>query len=280
MLVQLQHAVKKVQMLPAVNDDHGGVIIELEEPMDPNVFHSMLRSSLRQWKLQGKKGVWIKLPIELVNLVETAVKEGFWYHHAEPHYLMLVHWIADTESTIPANASHKVSICAIVFNHKRELLVVQEKCGRLKGSGIWKIPTGTVEEGESIFEGAIRELKEETGIDTEFLEVLAFRQKHKSFFGKSDLFFICMMRPLTFNLQKQDLEIEAAQWMPLKEYAAQPFVLKHGIMKYIKDLCLAKAEGGYLGFTPVPIKSYFGDPTSYLYFNEDGLVQETPAIHL
>lgn len=37
------------------------------------------------------------------------------------------------------------------------------------------------------------------------------RQMHKSFFGKSDLFFICMMRPLTFNLQKQDLEIEAAQ---------------------------------------------------------------------
>lgn len=36
-------------------------------------------------------------------------------------------------------------------------------------------------------------------------------QMHKSFFGKSDLFFICMMRPLTFNLQKQDLEIEAAQ---------------------------------------------------------------------
>lgn len=24
--------------------------------------------------IQGKKGVWIKLPIELVNLVETAVK--------------------------------------------------------------------------------------------------------------------------------------------------------------------------------------------------------------
>lgn len=24
--------------------------------------------------MQGKKGVWIKLPIELVNLVETAVK--------------------------------------------------------------------------------------------------------------------------------------------------------------------------------------------------------------
>lgn len=68
--------------------------------------------------------------------------------------------------------------------------------------------------------------------------------------------------------------------MSLEEYAAQPFVLKHGIMRYIKDLCFAKAGGSYPGFTPVPIKSYFGDPMSYLYFNEDGLVQETSAIHL
>lgn len=31
-------------------------------------------SSLTLYILQGKKGVWIKVPIELVNLVETAVK--------------------------------------------------------------------------------------------------------------------------------------------------------------------------------------------------------------
>lgn len=68
--------------------------------------------------------------------------------------------------------------------------------------------------------------------------------------------------------------------MSLDEYAAQPFIQKHGIFKYIKDLCFAKAEESYPGFTPVPIKSYFGEPTSYLYFNEDGLVQETSAIYL
>lgn len=48
-------------------------------------------------------------------------------------------------------------------------------------------------------------------IDTEFVEVLAFRQIHKAFFGKSDMVFICMLRPLSFDIQKQDLEIEAAQ---------------------------------------------------------------------
>ncbi|MCE3049926.1 nudix (nucleoside diphosphate linked moiety X)-type motif 6 [Datura stramonium] len=264
-----------VNLLPAVNDEHGGVLVQVEAPMEPNVFHYMLQNSITEWKLQGKKGVWIKMPIELANLVEIAVKEGFWYHHAEPHYLMLVHWIADTESTIPANASHKVSIGAIVFNDKRELLVVQENCGRLKGSGIWKIPTGTVEEGESIYEGAIRELKEETGIDTEFVEVLAFRQIPKSFFNKSDLFFLCMMRPLSFDIQKQDLEIEAAQWMAFEEYANQPLIQKDGLSKYIKDLCIAKAEGDYQGFTPIPItSSVIDDHMSSLYFLKHALDQE------
>ncbi|XP_055802029.1 nudix hydrolase 2-like [Solanum dulcamara] len=263
------------EVLPAVNDEHGGVIVQLEGPMEPNVFHYVLKHSIREWKMQGKKGVWIKIPIELANLVEIAVKEGFWYHHAEPDYLMLVHWIADTESTIPANASHKVSIGAIVLNHKRELLVVQENCGRLKGSGIWKIPTGTVEEGESIFEGAIRELKEETGIDTEFVEVLAFRQIPKSFFNKSDLFFLCMMRPLSFHIQKQDLEIEAAQWMAFEEYANQPLIQKDGLSKYIRDLCLAKEEGDYQGFTPIPItSSVIDNHISSLYFLKDALHQD------
>ncbi|KAL8469704.1 hypothetical protein ACS0TY_032518 [Phlomoides rotata] len=200
-----------IRVLPSYDDEHGGVIVEMEESMDPNDFSVILRCSLSQWKLQGKKGVWLKLPIKLANLVEAAVKEGFLYHHAEPHYLMLVFWIPETLSTLPANATHQLRIGAIVMNDKRELLVVLEKYGRLKGTGIWKIPTGILEEGEDIFSGAMREVKEETGIDTEFIDVLALRQVHKSFFQKSTLFFLCMLRPLSFVIQKQDSEIEAAQ---------------------------------------------------------------------
>lgn len=37
------------------------------------------------------------------------------------------------------------------------------------------------------------------------------RQIHKSFFDKSDLFFVCMLQPLSFDIQKQEQEIEAAQ---------------------------------------------------------------------
>lgn len=40
---------------------------------------------------------------------------------------------------------------------------------------------------------------------------LIHRQSHKSFFEKSDLFFVCLLQPLSFNIQPQELEIEAAQ---------------------------------------------------------------------
>ncbi|KAF2305560.1 hypothetical protein GH714_006754 [Hevea brasiliensis] len=249
----------------------------MKEPVEPDIFLAMLRASISLWRQQGKRGVWIKLPIKLVNLVETAVKEGFWYHHAEPSYLMLVYWIPETASTIPANASHRVGVGAIVFNDKREVLVVQEKSGRFRGTGVWKIPTGVVDEGEDVFMAAVREVKEETGIDTDFQEILAFRQSHKSFFGKSDLFFLCFLRPLSFDIQKQELEIEAAQWIPFEEYAAQPFAQKHELFKYIADLCLAKVDRTYAGFSPLPITSIFSDQISYLYSNVRDLKQSSSA---
>ncbi|KAJ0807929.1 putative hydrolase [Helianthus annuus] len=143
-------------------DEHGGVIVEMDtEPVDPVVFVSLLKASMLQWKQQGKKGVWIKLPIELVNLIEPAVQEGFYYHHAEPNHLMLVHWIPETINTLPANASHRVGIGAFVMNENREVLVVQEKSGKFQGTGIWKFPTGVVDEGEDICDAAVREVKEE-----------------------------------------------------------------------------------------------------------------------
>ncbi|OAO92980.1 NUDT2 [Arabidopsis thaliana] len=162
-------------LLPSVQDKYGGVMTEMTHPMDPSLFSTLLRSSLSTWTLQGKKGVWIKLPKQLIGLAETAVKEGFWFHHAEKDYLMLVYWIPKEDDTLPANASHRVGIGAFVINHNKEVLVVQEKTGRFQGQGIWKFPTGVVNEGEDIHDGSVREVKEETGVDTEFDQILAFR---------------------------------------------------------------------------------------------------------
>eukprot|EP00268_Persea_americana_P035811 TRINITY_DN35313_c0_g1_i1.p1 TRINITY_DN35313_c0_g1~~TRINITY_DN35313_c0_g1_i1.p1 ORF type:complete len:358 (-),score=87.79 TRINITY_DN35313_c0_g1_i1:123-1196(-) len=261
-----EDGVEQIELLSAVEDLHGGVVVDLKEVMDSEVFSSLLRASMSQWKQKGKKGVWIKLPIELSNLVDAAVKEGFRYHHAEPDYLMLVRWIPETIDTLPANASHRVGIGAFVMNSEREILVVQEINGRFKDTGFWKMPTGVVNEGEDICAAAVREVKEETGIETEFVEILAFRQSHKSFFRKSDLFFVCMLKPHSSDIEKQNLEIAAAQWMPVEEYAAQPFIRKNKMFDYVAEICLAKSDKDYAGFSPMLTTTSSGKG-SYLYHN-------------
>ena len=51
----------------------------------------------------------------------NSLQEGFYFHHAEPKYLMLVHWIPETANTLPANATHRVGIGAFVMNEKNEV---------------------------------------------------------------------------------------------------------------------------------------------------------------
>jgi hypothetical protein len=41
-----------VEPLPFVNDKHGGVIIEMTTPMDPQVFSASLKSALSKWREQ------------------------------------------------------------------------------------------------------------------------------------------------------------------------------------------------------------------------------------
>ncbi|KAE8773303.1 Nudix hydrolase 2 [Hordeum vulgare] len=189
-----------------------------------------------------------------VHYFRIVPQEGFWYHHAEETYLMLAYWLPNTPHTLPINATHRVGVGAFVMNDKREVLVVQEKNDVLKGLGIWKFPTGVVEPGEDINIGVVREVKEEAGV---CMYYIAYRQSHKAYFEKPDLFFVCILRPLSVDITKQESEIEDAQWMPVEEFAAQPFVQKHELVKYILEVSLAKVDKEYAGFSPISIKSAF-----------------------
>ncbi|KAE8702438.1 Nudix hydrolase 8 [Hibiscus syriacus] len=259
---------RNLRMLDAFDDEYGGVIVDLERlPANPNVFASMLRFSVSHWKAKGKKGVWLKLPIEKSDLVPVAVKEGFEYHHAERGYVMLTYWLPEGPSMLPANASHQVGVGGFVINDKNEVLVVQEKYCAPPFSGLWKIPTGFIVESEEIFTGSVREVKEETGIDTEFVEVVAFRHVHNVAFEKSDLFFICILKPLSTEIMVDDHEIEAAKWMPLVEFVEQPLIQQDCMFKKVIDICIACLGKRYCGLSVHQLASTFDGKISSLYYN-------------
>src|SRR5690625_1534221 len=68
------------------------------------------------------------------------------------------------EVNLMTNLKHFVSAAAIVTNEKNEILLIK---GPSRG---WEMPGGQVEQGESIKEAAIRETKEESGINIEILK--------------------------------------------------------------------------------------------------------------
>ncbi|KAL8091266.1 nudix hydrolase 8-like isoform X1 [Apium graveolens] len=256
------------RVLDYLDDEYGGVVINPENlPSNPSVFASVLRSSLSRWMLQGKKGVWLKLPLEKSELVPIAVKEGFQYHHAEREYLMMTYWIPEGPSMLPDNASHQVGVGSFVINERNEVLVVQEKHTAPALTGLWKLPTGFIQESEEIFTGAVREVKEETGIDTEFVEVVAFRHAQNVAFQKSDLFFVCMLRPLSNQIIIDDIEVQAAKWMPLDEFREQPLIQSDNMFKKIIDICIARLGKKYCGLNVHPVVSKFDGKMSSLYYN-------------
>ena len=59
----------------------------------------------------------------------------------------------------------------------------------------------------------MREVLEETGIQTTFISLVCFRHMLNFRFGCSDIYFICLLKPLTHEITRDTKEIADAQWM-------------------------------------------------------------------
>lgn len=215
------------------DDKYDGVIISSSDlPPTVDEFSSVLNASITFWRSIKRRGVWLKIPIEKSELIAPAVAAGFVFHHAERKYLMLNHWLSTEENRMPENATHQVGVGSVVI-HNGKILAVQEKNGPLRGTGIWKMPTGLSDAGEDLCDTAVREVLEETGIETEFVSVLCIRQSHTALFGKSDLFFICLLKPKTTTIKMQAAEISACEWVDTDLFLNQKFFLKSPIFTLV-----------------------------------------------
>jgi len=76
-------------------------------------------------------------------------------------------------------------VSTIIESSRRILLV---KRGRAPSKGLWCLPSGFAEAGESIEEAALRELKEETGIKGKIIKLLDVDSYKSRFYG--DLLFL------------------------------------------------------------------------------------------
>lgn len=207
-------------LLVASDDAFRGVTVDpagLVE--DPDAFGARLAFSLDAWKGLGYRLVWLEVPIARADLIPVAASQGFTFHHCEPNRITLTCQLLP-DATVPLPATHYVGAGGLVLNSRQELLVVVEKVHRRRQPNYYKLPGGALLPGEHLVDGVMREVREETGVETRFVDLVGFRHWHGYRFGKSDIYFICRLDPLTEEIRIQESEIEICLWMPLGDYLA------------------------------------------------------------
>jgi ADP-ribose/NAD+ diphosphatase len=212
-------------VLPHAHDRFQGVQIDGScLPADESTFETRLVYSLSVWQTEQVRGVWLRVFANDGRLLGAAMRHGFEFHHAMSDHATLCKWLQPGLSKLPSIGFTSLGIGGVVINSKREVLVILEKFTTIENN--WKVPGGAVDRQEDLVDAAIREVREETGIDTEFVSIIGFRHLLRFRWGGGDIYFLSLLKPVDElqTPQPEEEEIAGIKWMPLEEWLEMPFI--------------------------------------------------------
>jgi len=123
-------------------------------------------------------------------------------------------------------ACHFLGVGGVVI-HEEKVLLVKLTYGPAKG--MWLIPGGLVDCGETLQEAVKREIYEETGVQVQPGGIIGVRDMVRTKDHLTDLYciLICHVVTLPETLAKDELEISEVRWMPLEELSINPDVTSY-----------------------------------------------------
>jgi 8-oxo-dGTP pyrophosphatase MutT (NUDIX family) len=118
-------------------------------------------------------------------------------------------------------ASTEFSAGGVVINTDREVVVIVPTRRAADGSRVLALPKGHPDGAESSAEAALREVREEAGVETEVVdslgEVRYWYQRNGRRIAKVVEFFL--LRYVSGTVEDHDHEVEHARWIPAAEAA-------------------------------------------------------------
>ena len=117
-------------------------------------------------------------------------------------------WLGQVGNGVEGYVTPKVAVGAVVGNARGEILLVQRA-----DSGVWLYPTGWADIGYSASEVAVKEVREETGIDVEPVRLIAVLDGLRLGFHRIPLYSLVFhCRTLGGTVEPHPLECLDAGW--------------------------------------------------------------------
>jgi len=224
--------------LPTAPARYNGVTVDMSSlPAQPSVdaFGAALARMVHEARAAGKSSIWLTLAMNQGALFAPAAACGFTFHHAEGSLATLHAWLPGAPCPVPPFATHQVGVAGVALDAAGRLLVVKD----VGKASAWKFPGGLANLGEDFGETAVRETFEETGVRTAFRSVLAMRHQHGVGWGRSDLYVLCRLAPLSSEITLDPREIAEAQWMDAHEFLAGT---SHPLNRWVAEAVLHEAR--------------------------------------
>jgi 8-oxo-dGTP diphosphatase len=107
-----------------------------------------------------------------------------------------------------------LGVSGIVFNNQKQVLLIQRN--QPPAMGLWSIPGGKLEAGESLLEACQREIKEETGLDTEVKNIVAIVERRVEGFHYVIIDFLALLMNEENSQPIAHSDVSEARWVNLE----------------------------------------------------------------
>jgi len=142
-----------------------------------------------------------------------------------------------------------IGVGGIVFNNQKQVLMIRRN--KPPAIGLWSVPGGKLEAGESLMEACRREVKEETGLDIDVKNIVAVVERRQEGFHYVVIDFLAVLNDRGNTVPTAQSDVAEAGWIDLES---------------LSDYRLVE---GLLDIVMRTFSAYSGDYLSGLYDADD-----------
>ncbi|MEQ1531761.1 MAG: NUDIX hydrolase, partial [Methylococcales bacterium] len=123
--------------------------------------------------------------------------------------------MTESFSATQSQPKPEIGVAGIVFNDQQQVLLI--KRNQPPACGLWSIPGGKLEAGESLAEACRREIKEETGLDTQVKNIVAIVERRLEGFHYVIIDFLAELTNQTAEQPRAQTDVSEACWIAVNQ---------------------------------------------------------------